>query len=614
MENEIRFENLYTAKPLINGHEDSSPQIRPWREIALKFFLFFVFLFLSAFLFKLQVLEGAKNLALSKGNRIRISPLYPERGTIFDVNGISLARNKPSFRVNIDVSEKEVPPATLSALSQNLKISKAKIEEQVALSLTHKEAVVSLAMVDREMAIKLEQLKLENVFLETEPVRAYGSPVELAHIIGYIGEVAESDLSKDYLLKDKIGRSGVEKSAEEYLQGTKGQKISEVDSSGKTLGRVYEQSAIAGKDVYLSIDSELQKKAYELLEAAVEAKKADGGAVVAQDPATGKILALVSYPSFDPSAFIEGNSTAINNIFNDESKPLFNRAISGAFPPGSAFKIIMASAVSEEEVVEPTWKLDDKGGISVGSFTYMDWQAGGHGLVDLRRALQVSCDTYFYTVGGGYGGVTGLGLSRIRKWSDYFGFGETLGIDLPGEVSGLVPSEEWKEENVGEPWYIGNTYHLSIGQGYLLATPLQVNGMTAVIASGGVLWKPQVLEKVVDRDGETVKEFLPTKIREGFLSKTTIQTVREGLRMAVEPGGTGYPMQELKVKTAGKTGTSEFGPSGKTHAWFTVYAPYSEKYDEMPKIVLTVFLENGGEGSDDAAPLARDILKYYFKE
>jgi len=147
-----------------------------------------------------------------------------------------------------------------------------------------------------------------------------------------------------------------------------------------------------------------------------------------------------------------------------------------------------------------------------------------------------------------------------------------------------------------------------------LATPLQVNGMTAVIASGGVLWKPQVLEKVVDRDGETVKEFLPTKIREGFLSKTTIQTVREGLRMAVEPGGTGYPMQELKVKTAGKTGTSEFGPSGKTHAWFTVYAPYSEKYDEMPKIVLTVFLENGGEGSDDAAPVARDILKYYFKE
>jgi penicillin-binding protein 2 len=338
----------------------------------------------------------------------------------------------------------------------------------------------------------------------------------------------------------------------------------------------------------------------------VDKGDAIAGAIVAQDPGTGGVLALVSYPSFDPNTLSEGLSQEeFNKISQNPAFPFFNRVISATYPPGSVFKMVMASAVLAENLISEHYQINDKGFISVGEFIFRNWKLDGHGLVDLRRALQVSNDTYFYTVGGGYGGVPGLGIEKISEWSKKFGYGSKTGINLQGEEGGFVPDGSYRD------WYLGDTYITSIGQGDMLATPLQVNQITSYFANGGYLLKPQIVKKIEgagETDVEVISQFL--------ISEEAYEIVREGLNLAVSPGGTGYPVYDIPdkfegVTLGGKTGTSEFGgpDSDETHAWFTVFGPM-----DKATIALTVFLEGGGEGSHDAAPIARELLDLWFSK
>ncbi|HKZ34602.1 MAG TPA: penicillin-binding transpeptidase domain-containing protein, partial [Patescibacteria group bacterium] len=292
--------------------------------------------------------------------------------------------------------------------------------------------------------------------------------------------------------------------------------------------------------------------------------------------------------------------------------PLFNRATSGLYPPGSTFKIVTATAALEEKAVTSRTVIEDKGAISIGSYIYRGWKPEGLGNVSLREAIAKSSDIYFYTVGGGYGGVTGVGVKKLHDWAVRYGFGQGTNIDLPTESQGLVPDEEWKIVTKGEKWFLGNTYQMAIGQGDVLATPLQINMMTTVVANNGTLYAPQNVWKVRSPEGvESV--FTTRETTRNVASVDTLRVIQEGMRMAAQPGGTAYPFFTFPIEVAGKTGTAEFGdPKNRTHAWFTAYAPYKN-----PEVAVTVLVEGqygGGEGASVAAPIAKEIMQYYFLE
>jgi penicillin-binding protein 2 len=411
----------------------------------------------------------------------------------------------------------------------------------------------------------------------------------------------------DYLPTEMIGKQGVEKSYEEALRGERGYDRVEVDSLGrpkKILGSV---AAKPGNDLILNIDADLEKKAYDSLLSMLEEKGLSRGAAVALDPRDGSVLALVSIPGFDNNLFSEGiTGDAYRSFLSDESKPLFNRAIAGEYAPGSTFKPVMASAALSEGVIDEHTEIESKGGISVGSFFFGDWKA--HGFTDIRSALAVSSDVFFYTVGGGYGNISGLGIARIKKYAALFGYGSTSGIDVPGEADGFLPDKEWKKETTGEPWYIGDDYHSSIGQGFITATPLQIVNSVAAVANGGTLYIPMVVSQIRGIDGRTVQN--PSKvIRSGFVAQDILRIVREGMRETVTDG-TAQSLKTLSLPVAGKTGTAQFGTNGKTHGWFVSFAPYDD-----PKIALVVLVE-GQEGDEtyNTVPVTRDIYEWYFRE
>lgn len=566
--------------------------------------LFFgiILLVLLSFLgksFKLQVIEGEDNLVLSEGNRIRVIYEQAERGLVLDRNGEILVRNKPSFSIEMNtesclysgVCETELKRFTDTV---NLKIDKTRILDDLDAK---KANIVIASSITKEELLGIESKISEfpNISITVVPERDYLYSDAFAHLIGYVG-------FGDTLYPTIEGKAGVEDSYDDLIKGVSGGEIIQVDSSGKKLSILSEKLPIPGKDVQLYVDKGLQVLAYKLLKEKVDLGEATAGVVVAQDPQTGGILALVNYPAFDPNKISFGITVEeFSKLANDKSAPFFNRAISGGYPPASTFKMVMAAATLMEEIVGEYYQITDTGSISVGSYVFRNWNLGGHGLVDLRRALQVSNDTYFYTMGGGYGGVKGLGIKKISEWAEKFGFGFKTGIDIAGEIAGFMPDGTHRD------WYLGDTYIASIGQSDILSTPLQVNNVTSYYGNGGFLFEPRVVKSAagVEYDTEVISQNL--------IDLHTYEVVREGLKMAVEPGGTGYPVydfpQRVGVELGGKTGTAEFGAyeNEDTHAWFTVFGPYEEA-----SIALTVFLEEGGSGSSDAAPIARELLNYWF--
>jgi penicillin-binding protein 2 len=448
---------------------------------------------------------------------------------------------------------------------------------------------------------------LPGIFLDNTAIRSYESSMIFAPVIGYDGKITKEELAgnPDYLMTDYIGKTGLEKEYEKELRGVHGAMQVEVDSSGnvkKNLGTISPQT---GQDLFLNIDEGLQKIIYDKLTALTEKSESKTAAAVAIDPRNGKVLALVSLPSYDNNLFAQGISNQdYKNIIDNKDLPLFNRAINGEYPPGSTIKpAVAAAALSEGTITAETTVNDSSGAIHVGAWRFGDWKT--HGVMNVRSAIAQSCDVFFYSVGGGYGNIPGLGMDRMKKYENLFGFGSPTGIDLLGESSGFIPDEKWKEDNKGEKWYIGDSYHAAIGQGDVTVTPLQLANYTAAIANGGTLYSPKIVNHI--RSGDGVDRFVePEIIRKNFVNQNVLNIVREGMRQTVTEGSA-RSLNQLPVAVAGKTGTAQFGSNEKTHAWFISFAPY-----DNPEIAMIVLVEGGGEGSSTAVPVTKEVLDWYF--
>jgi penicillin-binding protein 2 len=598
-----RFSTSWQEVFIVGNLRGSKPEFKVsvWRILPLYLFTFTAIFFLTSRLVQLQVIEGHNFLSASEGNRSLTRVIHAPRGVVYDRNGNVLASNIPAFRVVLDGSAltMEEKISLSNKLSLLLELSEEEVKEKV--ESVGNEVFTIKDGVNRDVALKIEAMEgeLKGVSLEVDPVRQYNFGSLLSHVIGFTGEISKEELSNskhfNYRPGDKVGVSGIEKTFEQILRGVSGQEIIKVDANGKKTGVLASVSPIPGEDLILSLDLDLQKEMEKALRDKLLEVKSSAGVVVAQNPKTGEILGMISLPSYDNNLFAKGISwDDYDLLMNDKNKPMLNRAVSAAYPPGSTFKVVTAAAGLENGKISKETKIEDTGEFFLGEYRFTNWyytQYGKkEGFIDVVRALARSNDTFFYHLG------ERIGEKALENFARLFGFGEKLGVDLLGESSGLVPNEEWKLKTLKEPWYPGNTINMSIGQGDLTATPLQVNAMMGVVANGGKLIKPTLIKKIRSE-----------VIRENFVSVNSLTTLKEGLREAVVSGGTAWPFFDFKVPVAGKTGTAETGESSDPHAWFTVFAPYEE-----PEIVVTVFIENGGEGSSVAAPVARKILEYYF--
>jgi len=463
--------------------------------------------------------------------------------------------------------------------------------------------------------VETNALNLPGIYIDVSPVRLYLDGEILAPVIGYTGEISKEDIEKSndkYAYGDVLGKHGLEKFFDAYIRGRRGAELVEVNVHGKEIKNLGKIDPASGYNMVLTIDSDLQKAAWQALEGRA-------GSAVVLDTRDGSVLAMVSSPSFDPNLFNSGISNEQwNELQNNPFAPLSNKAISGQYPPGSTYKLIVAAAALEEGIITPDTKVLCKGSFTLGNRTYRCWNKHGHGYVDLHKAIVESCDVYFYTVG------KMLGVDTIAKYARLFGLGEVAGIDLPGEKSGLVPTKDWKLKKKKTAWQMGETISISIGQGFNLLTPLQLANAFSAFANGGTLWRPYLVKYIESTDGKIYKEFLPEKKGELKLSPKTVEILNSALWGVVnEPGGTGHAASLPGMDVCGKTGTSQvlglpadekarrarrLSAFQKDHALFACFAPLKN-----PEIAVAVILENAGGGGAVAAPVARRILSAYFE-
>ena len=559
------------------------------------------------------VTRGDEYTRQAEINSSRTFPIYAPRGVIYSSDGVALLENKVYFDIVIKGSEIEDSDEGLGLLSQriadNLGIPSSVIYNKFQVAYKNRFSELTLASgVSPETIAKINDHIKDVEFIEIReaPRREYLFGRYFAHLMSHTGEVSEADVALNkYTPGERIGKMGLEAFYDTILRGETGVFIKRVDPSGREFRSELGNAPRAGKDITLHINYELQKSVFDILERKVRALGVRSAVAIVMDPRDGAILALVNIPSFDPNLFEGGISQAeFDILINDSSKPLFNRAVSGEYPSGSIIKPIIAAAALEEDIVSPSFLVYSDGVLEVPSvynpdviYEFKDWKA--HGWADMRRAIADSVNIYFYTIGGGYDGVEGLGIKKIKEYLNKFGWGSSLGVDLTGERSGLIPSPKWKKEVKGENWYIGDTYHVSIGQGDILVTPLQVAVSTAVFANNGTLFSPKVAKRI---DGEDVP---PEIIADDFISQDNLSVVREGMQRAAEIGSSRY-LAKLPIQTAGKTGTAQTG-RGSSHAWFTGFAPYQNS-----EIVVTILIEEGGK-SDYAVHVAYEIMEAYFK-
>jgi len=590
-------------------------------------------------LWRLQIVEADRYRAWADENRFRLVYTEAPRGVIYDRQGQILVRNIPSFSVEIvpaylpheEGARGQVLPR-LAELVDTPSLSAASLEELLAgTALAPFRPVVVAQDVDRETAFVVaeEHLNLPGVQLKITPIRQYMEGPLTAHILGYVGRIpaerVEEYRAREYDLHlDRVGLAGVEYTFEEELRGHKGQKYIEVDVAGREVRTVgVAQEASPGHNLILTLDLDLQWAVEEALRAGMEEVGSISGSVIVLNPQTGEVLALVTLPSYDNNLFAGGISAQdYKRLAEDPEHPLVNHAIGGQYPPGSTIKIILAAAGLEEGIISPQPRLLCQGTLWLPNKYFPEdpelaqpfycWLRSGHGALNVVEALAYSCDIFFYQLGGGFREFEGLGLERLAEYAERFGLGQRSGIALTGETAGLVPTAKWKRINYGENWTLGDTYNASIGQGFILASPLQMANATAAVANGGTLYRPRIVYEVQTADGQVVHPFRPEVIRQVGISPQHLELARQGLRGAVA-WGTARRADLPEVAVAGKTGTAEFpGPRDEqgnlpTHAWFTAFAPY-----EDPEIALVVFVARGGEGSTTAVPIAAQILRYYF--
>ncbi|MBA7633972.1 Peptidoglycan D,D-transpeptidase MrdA [subsurface metagenome] len=565
-------------------------------------------LILIAHLFSLQVIRGGEFKTRAREVARRVLPIPAQRGEIFDRHyDIPLVVNQDSFAV--DLIPAEVPgaerPELFEKLSRVLRLPVAEIEKRIPPSYYHLYQPVEVKSgVEFEtityLAEHLEDFK--GVTWHNKPMRNYLETGSLVHVIGYIGDITREEIqvlyNRGYSFGAVLGKSGIEKQYDELLRGKDGKRFRVVDVREKHLTQHLEEEIPPepGKNLVLTIDRNLQRLCEKALGQRV-------GSVVVLRPANGEILALVSYPSYDPNIFFTDKASEIfNQLSLDPSFPFINRAVQAAYPPASTFKVVMSTALVEEEVFPITRTVECTGKIEYGDRQFYCWQPKtGHGRMDLFSGLAQSCDVYFYTLGDA------LGVERIAYYAREFGLGHVTGIDLPGERSGFVPTPEWKEKVRHIKWLGGDTLNLSIGQGYLTVSPLQMANMVAMVVNEGKVYRPHVLKEVRDPvTGEIIRSNEAELIHTSHIRKETFKVVQEAMRGVITEGTAKVVITTAAVEIAGKTGTAEVGLEEQWHSWFVAYAPYRTDHpDERVVVVVMVEAENEWEWW---APKASDVI------
>jgi len=566
----------------------------------LLIFMVICFSVLVISLWYLQMIKGEEFKERAVENCIRSLVEDAPRGWIYDRQEKLLVTNRPAVVVSIIPAEVD----DLKKLSERLsKIINISPEDILQIVKNHREnpfkPVKILDDCKTNKIVEIEERKdeLKGVVLEVRPRRDYLYHDFAAHSLGYVGEIDKEELERFGYPKfkggDIIGKTGLEKYYDDILRGEKGGKEVEVDALGQEVATLLYQKPIPGKDLVLTIDKDLQLYGENL----IFDKK---GSIVVSDPNNGEILALVNRPSFSPNLFADGISSSNWQMLScDTNYPLTNRSVQGLYPPGSIFKVVTAAAALEEGVTDRERKIYCSGSFKLADRTFTCSKEVGHGNLSIIDGIAHSCNVYFYTLG------KELGIDRFNKYMQKFGLGEKTGIDLPAEITGTIPSAQWKVREVKEIWFPGDTINLSIGQGYLLLTPLQVHNLITTIATEGEIYKLHLVKRIISADGSTVEEIKPEVYKSVDISSDTFKIIKEGLRQTILKG-TGWRASIKELALAGKTGTAQ-NSQGETHAWFIGFAPY-----ENPEVCITVFLENGGEGGAAAAPIARAMLEKYF--
>ncbi len=572
-----------------------------------------VLMILAGRVFTLNTVQGEKYQSMAERNSLRTLSISAPRGIIYDRAGQALVQNIPTLdlvAIPSDLPREE----DIRARQQELLSSTFDIDAQTSaivygsLRNTASPVLLKSGLTQEEMLLFLSRKSdFPGVVIAQSAKREYKDGLIFSHIIGYEGRIKQEELAlyPEYGSSDTLGKEGIERAYETFLRGRSGTQRVEVDALGKVKKDLGISQPIPGNDIILHVDAGLQKKLFDSLSTLLETKKLKRAAAIAMNPQTGGILALVSLPSYDNNLFSGGiGQKHYEELLGDDARPLFNRAVNGEYPPGSTLKPVIAAAALAEGVVNEHTEIESRGGINIGKFFFGDWKA--HGFTDIRRAIAVSSDVYFYSVGGGYGGIPGLGMKRMKAYEEFFGYGKKTGIDIPGEASGFLPDPDWKQNRFGERWYIGDDYHAAIGQGFVTATPLQVLNSIATISNGGILREPRLVSNTRDISGKLSSIESPI-VRKDFIDANILKIVREGMRETVTEG-TAQPLKDLPVPVAGKTGTAQFGTGKDTHGWFVSFAPF-----EGPEIALIVLVEGQGEEGYNAVPVTKDVYQWYFE-
>jgi penicillin-binding protein 2 len=591
------------------------------------------FALLATQLWRLQIVEGPQLRQRADNNRVRVSQITPPRGVIYDRKGTLVASNAPIFVVSIVPAD--LKPAqeadTYARLSQMVDVPvpemRAAVEKRKVDGHIF-DPVPIKSNVPREAALLIEQelASLPGVKVTVESVRKYAEGRLLAHILGYVSPISPAILPQDeykqkidkdgYTINDKIGAAGLEDTYESVMRGRPGRQLYEVEASGREVGTLRVERPDPGKNLVMTIDLDLQRSVTQILQEGLF--QGNVGVAIVSDAKTGEILSLVSLPGYDDNVFgDESREAELSALLKDPEQPFFHRAIAGNYPPGSTFKLVTGLGALQEGVASRNTLIESKGILWVPHDFYPgyrqpfpDWSALGK--LNYLQAIANSSNIYFFYLGGGYEpeGFVGLGNERLARYARMIGYGSPTGIDLPGETAGTIPDEAWKVQKVGEKWVKGDTYNMSIGQGYVESSPLQVQNMTMAIANMGKVLRPRVVRQIVDSDGNVLSTASPDVLRTLDVDQRNIQTTIEGMEL----GFSGQLLRDYRIpglRIAGKTGTAEYGQVASdgalpTHGWFTGFAPVDD-----PKVVVTVFVERGSS-SRDAAPIATRILRHIF--
>jgi len=555
----------------------------------------------------LQIYQGEYFGKLADGNRIRLVSTSAPRGIIYDRNNVPLVNNRPAFTVELLPSLEPVSPEVVDRLAKLLNINAEDINSKIANHSGFDPVTIKVDVTPEIISIIEEQQDLyPGVFIDTKPVRNYIYKTEGVHVLGYVSEISDSELEEkkkdgddSYKLGDIIGKFGLEKYYDKYLRGTPGGEQVEVDVTGRPVQRLGMKEPISGNSLRLTIDYHIQDAAEKAMDEVLSQIGVQAAAAVVLNPQTGEVLAMVSRPNFDPNLFALGISTKDwNAINNNPHYPLDNKAVTGEYPPGSTFKIITGTAALMEHVVTPDELIFDSGQHWIIPKTNADGEALGY--INFVQALAHSDNVYFYEMGNR------LGIDRLAKWARAFGIGEKTGIDLSYEASGNVACPEYKRKVFDEDWYLAETFDASIGQGFTLATPLQMAVVMSEAATGGKKFKPYLVQDIIDANGNVVQHFDPVLLRTLPIDPSVAQLVQQGLHEVSTIGTAASMFRDFPVPIAGKTGTAE-NSHGREHGWFVAYGPF-----DNPNIAVAVIVENAGYGATSAVPIGHKILTAAF--